>query len=521
MNIDRVKSITLTFYLIFAIIISRLFFIQIISHDKLSRLVLKQTYKTVEISPKRGNILDSQGNSIAYNKTYFLASLYKPDIEDLPKTISSLITSTSNLPTDDINLLKKFESNQSQKWITLKHLFPESATSNPDYKDITFQVQDQRQYFNPQMYEIITSGLERYYQKLLSGRYGFSYQNQDALGNIIMSDKNWMLNPVDGVNLHTTINPIIQYHAYEILQKNIPKFEAKSGSIIVMQPSTGNIIAMVSLDNTPSSSTKNKTITDLYEPGSIFKPLIMASAIDNNSINLNWTCTQCDRPRTIGQYTIQNWDKNLHPDSTLQDIIKNSDNIGMSYVISALGQNSFLKYFSVLGLNRKTGIDLQGETKPINKSFWPDIDFATASFGQGFSLTQIQMISTFNVLANKGNYQNPSITINNQNPTINVFKPETIKEMNRILEYAVNNSPVSQLNTSKLSICAKSGTAQIASNGSYSDTQVVASYVGYFPCNEPKYTILVTLDRPQTSTWGSSTAAPIWYELALSINPLL
>lgn len=521
MNIDRIKTITFTFYFIFFVIVIRLFYIQVLSHDRLSKLVLKQTYKTIEIPPIRGEILDSLGNNLAYNKTLYQASLYKPNLKDLSLSVNSLISQTPTLSPEDISTLQKFETNPSQKWITLKHFFTENEINSKEYQNIIFDPVNIRQYSNPEIYHDITLGLEKYYQKYLAGRYGFGYQNQDAFGNTIMSDKNWVLNPVHGSNLHTTINPIIQYFSYQSLKKNITKFEAQSGSIIVMEPKSGHVLAMISLESTSSAVNKNRIITDLYEPGSIFKPLVMASALDNKSVNINWTCNQCNRPRVIGEYTIENWDKNVHPDSSLKDIIKNSDNIGMSYIASSLGKESFLKYFYSLGMGRKTGIDLQGESKPPLKKYWPDIDLATASFGQGFSLTQMQMITAFNILANNGYYQNPSLSTQNQHPPQQIFKPETIAEMNKILEYSVNNSPVSNLNNANLSVCAKSGTAQIANGGKYSETDVVASYIGYFPCNTPKYTILVTLDRPRTSAWGSSTAAPIWFDLALNINPLL
>jgi len=516
MILDRIKTITYTFYLIFALIIVRLFFIQILSHQQLSSQVIKQTYKTVELPPNKGNITDSFGKNIAYNKTYYTASLYKPNIKNLDEIISKLENE------QDSETLKKFANNDSQKWITLKHNFEKDFVDNNISDEISFTPISLRQYFNYNIYAPIINGIEGYYQKSLTGRFGFGYQNQDAVGNPIFSDRNWILPPVHGQNIQTSINPIIQNLSYTTLKNGVEKFAAQAGSIIVMDSALGKIISMVSLESTSSATvSKNRIISDLYEPGSIFKPLVLASALDSESISSSWVCSQCHSPRSIGQFTIENWDKNTHPNSDIKDIIKNSDNIGMSYIISQMGKDKFLPYFSSLGIDNKTGIDLKGEVKPPIKKYWPDIDFATASFGQGFSLTQIQMITAFNSLASRGVYKKPYLATSPSNQGQQIFKPQTVAQIDEILRYSVKNSPVSSLNIKNLDICGKSGTAQVAESGAYSETNFVASYIGYFPCSNPKVTILVTLNHPQTSAWGSSTAAPIWFELAQLIDPLL
>jgi cell division protein FtsI/penicillin-binding protein 2 len=257
----------------------------------------------------------------------------------------------------------------------------------------------------------------------------------------------------------------------------------------------------------------------------------MAMALDTNSINKDFICTKCDRPHQIGQYSISNWDNSLNPNSSLQDIIKNSDNIGMSYIIANLGLKNFLNYFPRLGLTQKTGIDLQGEIKPLSKNSWPEIDLATASFGQGFAITQIQMLTAFNTIANNGQlvkphfvnyFQNNDVIIpNNTAKPIQIYKLDTMVEMKRILKYAVENGVVAKFKPENLEVCAKSGTSQIAVKGGYSDSSTIASYIGFSPCNDPKFTMIVTINNPKSSPWGSSTAAPIWYEIAQKLQPLL
>ncbi len=204
----------------------------------------------------------------------------------------------------------------------------------------------------------------------------------------------------------------------------------------------------------------------------------------------------------------------------------------MSYIISHLGLDNFLRYYQKLGLNQKTGIDLQGEAKPTVKTNWPEIDLATASFGQGIVVTQVNMLQAFNVIANNGQLVKPKVaqyfTDNldrvsypkKQNP-ITIFSPQIISQMKDILKYAVENGVVNQFRPKNLEVCAKSGTAQVAIKGSYTDSSTIASYIGFSPCNNPKFTMIVTINNPKSSPWGSSTAAPIWYELASKIDHLL
>ena len=204
----------------------------------------------------------------------------------------------------------------------------------------------------------------------------------------------------------------------------------------------------------------------------------------------------------------------------------------MSYIITQLGLENFLKYYKELGLNQKTGIDLQGESRPILKTSWPEIDLATASFGQGIVVTQINMLRSFNTIANDGLLVQPTVVdyytnyLNNKLipkkiPAQQVFSQNSINEIKQILKYAVENGVVNQFRPKDLEVCAKSGTAQVAVKGSYTDSSTIASYIGFTPCNHPKFTMIVTINNPRSSPWGSSTAAPIWYELASKIKRLL
>jgi cell division protein FtsI/penicillin-binding protein 2 len=312
------------------------------------------------------------------------------------------------------------------------------------------------------------------------------------------------------------------------LENGVNLSAAQSGLITIINPETGSVLAMAATDDT---FTPNPAISSLFEPGSIFKPLTLAMALDSQSIRPDYLCHLCHQPLVVNGHPINNWDNSFHPHSTIQDIIKNSDNIGISLISRQLGRDRFLAYFNRLHLASKTNIDLPQETKPLKKTFWSAVDLATASFGQGFALTQLQFLVAFNTLANQGYLVSPKIVqaIQSGNstspikspPSIQVFQANTTNQIKSILKYVVENGAVSRYKPANLEVCGKSGTAQVAINGIYTDTVTTASYVGFSPCHKPKFTMIVTLNGPKSSPWGSTTAAPIWFNLAKLANQIL
>lgn len=535
--LSRAKITLFTIIFCYFVIIGRFFFWQIIKGPSLYRQAISQTQKPTKIIPTRGKILDSNNLPLVITQTFYQMSLYKPELKtDLNQLIVKIKTTHSELSPADQKLLDNFLSNPNQKWITLNQNFLYQELV--DYRDpgISFVPVNKRFYPEDNLAKNVlgfpTTGLEAYYQKQFQGKTGFSWESKDATGKTIANKQSWQDEAKNGLDLHTSINRGIQSLIESSLKLGIEKYQADSGAITIIQPQTGNIIAMASLTNeaTPSA-VKNNVIADLFEPGSIFKPLIVSMALDQKAIDTNYICTKCGSPHAIGQYTISNWDNALHPNSTLQDIIKNSDNIGMSYIIQRLGQEKFLDYFGRLGLNRKTNIDLQGESKPLVKTNWPEIDLATASFGQGLAVTQIQMLTAFNAIANDGVLVSPHFAnyftddnnqiISHPNHTSPVFLPSTIRDVKSILKYAVENGVTAKFKPDDLEVCAKSGTAQVAVLGGYTDSSTIASYIGFSPCQNPKFTMIVTINNPRSSPWGSSTAAPIWYDIADKINNLL
>ena len=204
-------------------------------------------------------------------------------------------------------------------------------------------------------------------------------------------------------------------------------------------------MAMATVPLVATQSMPLRPISYLFEPGSIFKPLVLAMALNEGSVGLDFVCPICDKPRIYGQYTINNWDEKTHPDSTLKDVIRNSDNIAMSYIIEKLGLATFQKYFHQLGLDQKTGVDLVGGINFIIKKYWSDIDLATASFGQGFAVNELQMLRAFNTLANLGQLSSPHLNTAIPLKESPVFSTNTVDSVVDILKYATEFGAVGSL----------------------------------------------------------------------------
>lgn len=539
MNNSRVKTISLTLTVCFVFIICRFFYIQVIEGPVLREKALTQMYKLEKTIPSRGKIYSSDDFPLVLNVTSYKLSIYKPNLDQNIEEVFTKINQVHpQFNQENTKLIELFRNNPNQKWLTFNSLFDEEEKNQLKLSGLSFEKNEKRYYpeqplaqpilglvaKNDQGYDIGYGGLEGYYQKQLKGKTGFTWSPQDATGKAILTKKSWNSIAIDGQDLYTTLNRSVQFEVEKELKEGIEKYNADSGSITVMDSKTGGILAMTTFTATNSatpSATKINSISDLFEPGSIFKPLVVTIGLDSKSIFPDYICKECDKLLKIGKYTITNHDNALHPDSSLKEIIKNSDNNGMSHIISKIGLEKFLDYFQKLGLNQKTGIDLQGESRPNVKTNWPDIDLATASFGQGIVVTQVGMLQAFNTIANNGTLVKPHILINKNNNPKEIFNQSSIEEIKSILKYSVENGVVSVMKPKDLEVCAKSGTAQVAVTGGYTDSATIASYIGFSPCDNPKFTMIVTINNPKSSPWGSSTAAPIWFELASKINHLL
>lgn len=531
--------LSLIVYLLLALILARFFYWQIIKNQELKEKSLSQTYKLVKSSPKRGLILASDDYPMTLNENSYILSIYKPNLKTDLKSILAQIESVKpkflQLNQDTIDY---FQNKTEQKWIQFNTLFSVLEKNKLEkISGLEFTSQATRYYPEGTLAKNILGiiakndqgnykgygGLEGYYDKTLSGRTGFSWTIKNGLNQTILTKQGWKITEIDGENIKTSINRSLQNILEKKIEQGLTNYQADMAMATIMDSKTGQIIAMTNYSNnktaTASATDINQNISYLFEPGSVFKPIFMALSLDSHKINQNFNCP-CNQPLTIGEYTINNWDEKLHPDSPLKDIIRYSDNIGMATISKNVDSNTLIKYSEILGLGKKSGIDLQGESRPIIKKNWGKIDIANASFGQGFAITQIQLIKMFNSLT-YGKLTTPKIATNNSPDIDNIFTQSTRDNIKSYMKYAVESGNMNKYKNKDMEVCAKSGTAQIAYQGKYDENQTIASYIGFSPCDNPKFTMIITLVRPKTSPWAEGTAGPMWYDIANDIYRII
>jgi cell division protein FtsI/penicillin-binding protein 2 len=276
----------------------------------------------------------------------------------------------------------------------------------------------------------------------------------------------------------------------------------------------------------------NPAISTSFEPGSIFKVLVMSAAIEAGAVREDEKCDICAGPQQIAGYTIRTWDGKYHPDSTPAQIIQNSDNVGMVWVGQRLGSDRLYDYLSKFGIGEPSGIDLQGEASPKlrDKDKWGLIDLATASFGQGIAVTPIQMVRAVAAIANRGQMPTPQVVDKlvgkdweeDIEPVLkDVISKDTANKITEMMIQAVRAGEAKWAAPKDITIAGKTGTAQIPIAGHYDPEKTIASFVGFAPAYNPAFVMLITLREPQASPWASETAAPLWFSIAKEIFPIL
>ena len=271
---------------------------------------------------------------------------------------------------------------------------------------------------------------------------------------------------------------------------------------------------------------KNPAISDTFEPGSVFKVMVMAAGIDAGAVTPDTICDICEGPLKVDKYLIETWNRKYFKDSTMTDVVVHSDNVGMSFVAQKLGADKLYDYLDKFGIGKLSGIDLQGESNISmrKKGTWNIVDLATSSFGQGISTTPIQIIRAVAASANDGILTIPKVVEKveldgwseklNEGGKLRVISKDTAEKMTKIMVQAARHGEAQWTNLKGFSVAGKTGTAQIPISGHYDAEKTIASFVGFAPANNPKFIMLVTLKEPQSSEWASETAAPLWYSIA-------
>jgi cell division protein FtsI (penicillin-binding protein 3) len=379
------------------------------------------------------------------------------------------------------------------------------------------------------------AGLELEYQHLLAGTPGERMQELDPSGKPIVGGVNVVRAPVPGATVMTTIDRELQFEAQAALEEAVANQGARGGTVIVMDPRSGDILAMASypwfdpnaFDEAPPATYRNRAVTDMFEPGSTNKVITAAAALQEGVLPLDqrlpvaWTMK-------VGEFTIHD----SHPHGVermmLGDIIAESSNIGAVYVANRVGASDMATYLSRFGLGAETGVDFPGEASGITVPFyrWDDVILATTAYGQGIAATPLQMASVFATIANDGRWVQPRLlraTIDADgvrheappSPTRRVVSVETARTVSGMLAFAVDHGTGTNARIAGYQVAGKTGTSRIPlrDQPGYEVGQYIASFIGYLPAGDPQVVVAAILDRPAQG-YGGLAAAPLFQRIA-------
>ncbi|MBU4344165.1 MAG: penicillin-binding protein 2 [Desulfobacteraceae bacterium] len=501
-------------------------------------------YEKSFISPgKRGTIYDANHREIAVSIDVASIAAYPQNISE-PGTTARLISRA--LKIDESSLYRKLNSKKrSFVWVK-RHVTPSEAdqVKNLNLKGIDFMPENKRFYPNKTLAAQVLGfsgldghgleGIEFYYNNYLEGAAGKFTVLKDAFGRGFNGGKA-VAGDFGGNNLILTIDRTIQYIAESALEEAVDRFSAKSGMAIVMVPKTGAILAMahhpIFNPNTfrgfKKEMWRNRAIADQFEPGSTMKIFSAAAALRSGKCTQH-TIFYCENGEyRIGKNIVH--DTKPHGWMSLQQIVKYSSNIGIVKVCETIGPDLLYKTLSDFGFGKKSGIDCPGETAGSMAQYkrWSKIDAGAISFGQGISVSALQLITATSAIANDGILMKPYIVqaIMDQNGRLikssgpcevrRVISVETAGTLKKIMESVTNNGGTGvNAALEGYSVCGKTGTAQkVDEKGTYAKDKYIASFVGFAPSQNPEIAVLVVIDEPGKEYYSSIVAAPTFKKI--------
>ncbi|MGQ9653506.1 MAG: peptidoglycan D,D-transpeptidase FtsI family protein [Thermodesulfobacteriota bacterium] len=536
------------FIVVILIIVTAILFqayrIQVHHGEELRREVQGMYQREITLLPARGSIFDRNGDDLAI-------SIPVDSIYARPKRVEDPVATSRKLaPLLDIDhatILNKLRQQAPFVWIKRQVVPTVSARVRAlGLSGIGVLQETRRFYPNLELASHLMGfvgvdgqgmdGLEYQYDKLLRGEKSRILVDQDALGRPLASPEGLVLARKDGYHLVLTIHKEIQHIVERRLQEGVESSRSRGGMAVVMDPQTGEVLAMATAPrfnpNTyaqyPKEVLRNRCVTDTYEPGSAFKPFVVAAAIENRI----WKPTDvfyCEN----GSYRV--FDKVIHDvhrygHLTLRGIIQKSSNIGAAKVGLSIGAERLYSHLLGFGFGRPTGVDLPGETPGlVRPPKWAPVELANISFGQGISVNALQLTAAFAALGNDGRLMRPYVVreiLDAQGNTVErrgpqeiglAVSPETARQVTQILKAVVSQEGTgAQAALEGFEVAGKTGTAQKADlrHGGYMRGRYMASFVGFVPANDPRLCLLVVMDEPQGNIYGGQVAAPTFREIA-------
>lgn len=518
-------------------------YLQVWQGARLSEMASGQYERSYQAKGKRGTIFDCKHREMAVSIDATSIGAYPPKVKDVHKTSAALATI---LNVSQRSLTRKLSSNRPFVWVERKVTPKESAAvKDLGLWGIDFRAEPKRCYPNRTLAAQVIGfagvdghgleGVEYHFDRYLQGNAQQMTVLKDALGRGFSPEQQ---HPQDivGHNLILTIDRTIQYIAEQAIKEAVDQSDAASGMVLVMAPNSGAMLAMAhypffnpnAFQTYQQQAWRNRAITDPFEPGSTLKMFTAAAAIESGEVTANSIFFCENGSVTLDGHTIH--DTHEYGWLSLQQIIKHSSNIGMFKVMEKIGPKVLYNTLRSFGFGEKTGIDCPGETAgslaPVKR--WVKMDARAISFGQGISVSAIQLITGVNAIANDGVRMKPYVVEGISAPSghiIKRFEPQTLgrsvsaqtaQTVRRILRTVVMEGGTGEnAALESYEVAGKTGTAQKTDEkGTYAKGKYLASFVGFVPVDKPVLTILVVVDEPQRDHYGGQVAAPVFKKVA-------
>jgi cell division protein FtsI (penicillin-binding protein 3) len=515
----------------------RLFYLQTISHDNLSATASREFNRTVSEVGPRGRIFDCQGNILAESITTWNCSLFKKELRNPPLALAAL-TSALSLPKKD--LLAKYR--KSKNFVSVKKNLDRAqaeAVKALNLEGVVLEARQNRYYPSGNLarnilgivgYDKGLTGVELLYDKVLSGRVLRREIVRDAGGKIIY--KNELEGAAAPLDIYLTIDKNIQFFAQEAIREYAEKNRSDLGMALVQDPATGRLLAMATY---PEDLEKIQPVEWVYEPGSTFKAITLAAALEKKTVGLKDTF-YCENGAWPLNSRVTIHDHKPEKTLTLSGVLERSSNIGAAKIGLKLGVENFYLYVRAFGFGSKTSLGFHGESpgilRPIER--YKTVDLAVGSYGHGLAATPIQVLNAYSALANGGELletrlvdrisgADGRLAFKNEPAVIRkVISRETDAAVKDILVNVVDAGTGKNAAIPGYRIAGKTGTSKKIDprTGKYITNKNVASFCGFFPADKPLYTILVILDNPKLFYYGGETAAPAFQKIAKKIITL-
>ncbi len=521
-------------------LITRLVILQAVRHGDLLRLAEKQYSKTIPLKPKRGSIVDRHGQPLAVSTSGESLYALPARITD-PERLALSLAPMLNEPAAEIQ--KRLAADKSFTWVKRKLPPPVAqAVRALGAPGLGFVQESLRLYPNRELAAHLLGfegadgrgleGIERAWDEQLAGHSGLALVGRDALGREVTGRPTVLRPAVPGRDVRLTLDTTIQYLAEREIEAAWRRTQAKTALAIVLDPRTGELLALAirptfnpnSFASATSEEWRNRALTDPFEPGSTFKVILAAAALEEGAVRPDDRVYAEQGTITVANTVIHDWTR--YGWLTVSEVLQHSSNVGAIKIGLTLGKERLYRYIAGFGFGSPTGLGLPGESrgKVRPPDLWSGLSLASMSIGQEVSVTAIQLVTAFAAVANEGRLLRPQVVqavVDPQGREIQSFEPQVVRHvispgtarvLTGILTRVVSEGTGKQAGIAGYDVAGKTGTAQKLDPQTlrYSRAPGVLSFVGFAPAEDPRFLMLVLLDEPQGARWGSEAAAPVF-----------